>query len=81
MAKSTMRNMTEGSVPRHLFFFALPLMVGGLLQQFYNMVDSIVVGNFVSDEALAAVSVGWPISYLYIALFMGMGMGATVVIS
>ena len=81
MAKNTMRNMTEGSVARHLFFFALPLMIGGLLQQFYNMVDSMVVGNFVSDEALAAVSAGWPIAFLYIALFMGLGTGATVVIS
>lgn len=81
MAKNTMRNMTEGSVARHLFFFALPMMIGGLLQQFYNMVDSMVVGNFVSDEALAAVSSGWLIAFLYISLFTGLGTGATVVIS
>lgn len=70
MAKNTMRNMTEGSVARHLFFFALPMMIGGLLQQFYNMVDSMVVGNFVSDEALAAVSSGWLIALMAIGTLL-----------
>ena len=51
--------MTEGVIWKQLLWFALPLMVGNVFQQFYNTVDSIVVGNFVGKEALAAVgSVG-----------------------
>ena len=55
MSDSNMRNMTEGSVPRHLLLFALPMFAGSVLQQLYNMVDSWVVGNYVGDGALAAV--------------------------
>lgn len=52
-------DMTEGVIWKQLLWFALPLMVGNVFQQFYNTVDSIVVGNFVGKEALAAVgSVG-----------------------
>ena len=75
------RNMTEGSASRHLFFFALPLFLGSLLQQFYNMVDSFVVGNFVGDGALAAVGIGWPVLFTFSSFFMGLGTGGTVVIS
>ena len=49
-------DMTQGVIWKQLLFFALPLMVGNLFQQFYNTVDSIVVGNFVGKEALAALS-------------------------
>lgn len=49
------RNMTEGNIWMHLILFALPLLIGNLFQQLYNTVDSIVVGNFVSKTALAAV--------------------------
>ena len=49
-------DMTEGVIWKQLLWFALPLMVGNVFQQFYNTVDSIVVGNFVGKEALAAVA-------------------------
>ena len=75
------RSMTEGSVSRHLILFALPLFAGSLLQQAYNMVDTWVVGNYVSDAALAAVGVGWPVMFMFTSLFMGMATGGTVVIS
>ncbi len=78
---SQLRNMTEGSPARHLFFFALPLFFGSLLQQFYNMADSFVVGNFVGDGALAAVGIGWPVLFTFTSFFMGLGTGGTVVIS
>ena len=52
---SKSQKMTEGNITRLLVMFALPLFVGNLFQQFYNTVDSIVVGNFVSKTALAAV--------------------------
>ncbi|MBO4291546.1 MAG: oligosaccharide flippase family protein, partial [Lachnospiraceae bacterium] len=47
--------MTEGSPAKHILKFAMPLLVGNLFQQLYNMVDSIVVGNYVGSNALAAV--------------------------
>ena len=78
MSDSNMRNMTEGSVPRHLLLFALPMFAGSVLQQLYNMVDSWVVGNYVGDGALAAVGACYPVSFLIISLFMGVSTGGTV---
>ena len=76
-----LRNMTEGSPARHIVLFALPLLAGNFLQQFYNMVDSWVVGNYVSDGALAAVGVGFPVIFLFTSLFSGIATGGTVVIA
>jgi len=76
-----LRNMTEGSPAGHIFSFALPLLAGSFLQQFYNMVDSWVVGNYVGDGALAAVGVGAPVIFLFSSLFMGLANGGTVVIA
>ena len=82
MAQSRgLRNMTVGSPAGHIFYFALPLLAGSFLQQFYNMVDSWVVGNFVGDGALAAVGVGAPVIFLFSSLFMGVSNGGTVVIA
>ena len=75
------RNMTEGSPLRHVVLFTLPLLAGNFLQQFYNMVDSWVVGNYVSDVALAAVGVGFPVIFLFTSLFSGIAIGGTVVIA
>ena len=76
-----LRNMTVGSPAGHIFYFALPLLAGSFLQQFYNMVDSWVVGNYVGDGALAAVGVGAPVIFLFSSLFMGVSNGGTVVIA
>ena len=73
--------MTAGSPFRHILMFTLPLLAGNFLQQFYNMVDSWVVGNFVSDGALAAVGVGFPVIFLFTSLFSGIATGGTVVIA
>ena len=82
MAQSKqLRNMTEGSPAGHIFYFALPLLAGSFLQQFYNMVDSWVVGNFVGDGALAAVGVGAPVIFLFSSLFMGVSNVGSVVIA
>ena len=56
--KAIIRDLTKGSVPRTLFSFSLPLFLSGLLQMVYNMVDMIVVGNFVGTNGLSAVSIG-----------------------
>lgn len=74
-------DMTQGRPAKLIFFFALPLLAGNVLQQLYNMVDSIVVGNFVGDAALAAVGTGFPVIFLIVSLFMGIGLGATVMLS
>ena len=79
--QSGIRNMTEGSPAGHLIAFSLPLLAGSFLQQFYNMVDSAVVGNFVGDSALAAVGIGWPVVFMFSSLFMGLSNGGTVVIA
>ncbi|MBR1841887.1 MAG: MATE family efflux transporter [Oscillospiraceae bacterium] len=73
--------MTEGSVVAHLVAFSLPLMVGYIFQQAYNMVDSITVGKYASMTALAAVGSVGNISYTLIGAFMGLANGAGVVIS
>lgn len=73
--------MTEGSIARQLILFALPLLVGNLFQQLYNTVDSIVVGNYVSKTALAAVGSTDCIINTIIGFFSGLSTGAGVVIS
>ena len=81
MTKSGALNMTQGS-PYHLILrFSIPLLLANLLQQLYNMVDSAVVGRFVGTQALAAVGTTFPIVFMIISLFMGIGMGASVIIS
>ena len=74
-------DMTQGSTTRHLVRFALPLLAGNLFQQLYNMVDTWVVGNFVSNEAFSAVGTVTPIITTLIGFFLGMSSGAGVVIS
>ena len=75
------RDMTEGSIVRHLLTFAFPLLLGNIFQQFYNMVDTWVVGNYVSNEAFSAVGSVGPITSLLIGFFTGLSSGAGAVIS
>lgn len=74
-------DMTQGSIMRHLITFAIPLLVGNIFQQLYNMVDTWVVGNYVSNEAFSAVGSVGPIINTLIGFFMGLSSGAGVVIS
>ena len=74
-------DLTEGKVWKVIVRFSLPLLVGNLLQQFYNITDSIIVGQFLGKEALAAVSASFFIYYFIISLVIGVGSGTTVVIS
>ena len=78
---STVKDMTEGTIWRHLITFAFPLFIGNIFQQLYNTVDSIVVGNFVGADALGAVTSTIPVVITLIGLFIGLTMGASVVIS
>ena len=74
-------DMTEGSILRHLLIFAFPLLIGNIFQQLYNMVDTWVVGNFVSNEAYSAVGSVGPIINMLIGFFGGLSGGAGAVIS
>lgn len=74
-------DMTKGPIAKTLFFFTLPMFLGNLFQQLYNMVDSIVVGNFVGPSALGAVGCTFPIVFVAIAVASGLGMGCSVVTS
>lgn len=74
-------DLTEGKVWKVIVRFAVPLLVGNLLQQFYNITDNIIVGQFLGKEALAAVSASFFIYYFIISLVIGVGSGTTVVIS
>ncbi len=73
--------MTEGSIRRKIILFALNVFLGNLFQQLYNTVDSIIVGNFIGSNALAAVSSAGNLVFLVIGLFIGISIGAGVVIS
>lgn len=74
-------DLTSGAIIPSLLQFAWPLFIGNIFQQLYNTVDSIIVGNFVGANALAAIGVYTPIYKLLLGLFLGIATGATVVVS
>ena len=74
-------SMISGNPTKPLIFFAVPMIVGNLFQQFYNIIDSIVVGNVVGADALAAVGASTAITMLFVMVAAGTGIGCSVVIS
>ena len=78
-AKKT--DLTKGSPAGGLLAFALPMIAGNLFQQFYNMADSMIVGNFVSEDALAAVGASYALTTVFIMIAIGGGNGASVLTS
>jgi putative MATE family efflux protein len=74
-------NMVTDSPGRALLLFALPMILGNLFQQFYNIIDSVVVGRFVGEEALASVGASYSITNVFIAIAVGGGIGSSVVVS
>lgn len=73
--------MTQGVIWKQLLIFTIPLLIGNLFQQLYNTVDSVVVGNYVGPQALAAVGASNPIINLLVGFFMGLSTGAGVIVS
>lgn len=73
--------MTEGTPWKHVIRFALPVLLGSLLQQLYNTVDTIIVGNFASEEALSAVGTTGSFTFLFMAIAIGFSAGNGVVIA
>lgn len=78
--RSTVQDMTSGPIARQVLLFSLPLMLGNIFQMLYNTVDSIIVGNFVSTQALAAVGATTMIVNMLVFFFNGFSIGAGVVI-
>lgn len=73
--------LTEGPIVKNLLLFAIPLFIGQLLQQFYNMVDAWVIGNFADNDAFAAVSSAGSMTFLIVGFFNGIAIGGGVIIS
>ena len=73
--------MTEGSISRKIILFAIPLFLGNLFQQLYNTADSLIVGNYLGSNALAAVSSSGNLIFLMVGFINGIAMGAGVVIA
>ena len=74
-------DLIQGKPASSLFFFALPMIIGNLFQQFYNMADSVIVGKFVGEDALAAVGASYSFTTIFIMIAIGGGIGASVLTS
>ena len=76
-----MIDLTTGKEGKQILYFALPMLLGNVFQQLYNVVDSIVVGKVLGEEALAAVGANFPFIFALISFVVGMAIGATVMIA
>ena len=79
--KASATLLTEGPIGRKILAFAFPLFLGNLFQQLYNTADSLIVGNFIGSDALAAVSSSGSLIFLLVGFFNGISVGAGVVIA
>ncbi|WP_294729993.1 MATE family efflux transporter [uncultured Faecalibaculum sp.] len=75
------RNMTSGSCAGQIFLFGLPLLAGNILQQLYNLVDTVVVGRGIGMNALASVGVTGSVNFLVLGFILGMAQGVTILVS
>ena len=73
-------DLTGGSIPRSLFFLSLPIIVTNMLQVGYNLADTFWLGRF-STDALAAISLGFPLVYLFISLGLGLTVAGSVLVA
>jgi len=76
-----MKDLSIGKESKLILRFALPMLLGNIFQQMYNVVDSVIVGKFIGKGALAAVGTSFPIIFMLISFFIGITMGFTVVVS
>ena len=79
--KSKITDMTQGTPAKHILLFALPMLIGNIFQQIYNLADSVIVGRFIGSEAFAAVGSTASITFLFFALCNGIGSGGGIVAS
>jgi putative MATE family efflux protein len=75
------KDMTEGAPWKRIVEFSIPMLIGNIAQQLYNTADSIIVGKYVGDNALAAVGSSFPILMLLLVLFVGISTGASIMVS
>lgn len=75
------RNMLTDNPGKSLFLFAIPMILGNLFQQFYNMADSVIVGRYVGEDALAAVGASYSLTTVFIMIAIGGGIGSSVITS
>lgn len=76
-----MKDLTDGKPARLILQFATPMLIGNVFQQLYNVVDSVIVGNFLGKEALAAVGASFPLLFMLISFVIGIASGSTIIIS
>ena len=76
-----MKDLSTGNTARVIVIFALPMLAGNVFQQLYNVVDSVIVGNYLGKEALSAVGASFPVMFALISLVIGIATGSTTVIS
>jgi putative MATE family efflux protein len=76
-----MKDLTEGNEARLIFNFTIPMLLGNLFQQSYHIINTIIVGNFLGKEALAAVGASFPIIFTLVSLIIGVSVGGTIVIA
>jgi Na+-driven multidrug efflux pump len=81
MSKKNVRDFTEGNIAAHLLAFSAPMLLGNIFQAMYSTVDSFWVGRYLGPEALAAVSVGFPIIFALTSLAIGLTIATTTLIS
>ena len=75
------RDLTTGKVSRVIITFSLPLLLSTILQQFYNIADSMIVGRFSGEAGLAAIGAAYPITLFFVAISTGASMGCSIIIS
>ena len=81
MSASYIKDMTEGNEVSLLVRFSLPMLIGNVFQQFYNLVDSIIVGKFVGADALAAVGATASLNFMFFSVCLGLSIGVGIIIS
>ena len=75
------RDLTKGNITKTILIFVLPMMAGNLLQQFYNIADTLIVGKFLGSDALAAVGSAYTLMTFLTSILLGLSMGAGAVFS
>ena len=81
MGNDNIVDMTKGDVTKHLLQFTIPMLIGNLFQQIYNLVDSIIVGRFAGAKALGAVGSVGMVMFLFFSLCVGLSVGVGIIVS
>lgn len=76
-----MRDLSQGPPGKQIFTFALPMLLGNVFQQLYNIVDTIIIGRYIGTNALAAAGASFPVIFVLISLVIGITTGTTIIIS